>query len=181
MPKLRVLPKSTKLSASTKSRSEQGHLSLRRTQKQKFMPQKITDIKTNLCDGIQSIITQGESVRFFAPLKGGERVKDFTVTDSASCAGLHVGINEAGRKGLICFYFVEFPDKNKQEFRSGIVLLSLIREPEQLATLFNPEKLASLLRCDVKLAEGVIESLKNEFLSFQRLKLMYGIYQLMKV
>jgi hypothetical protein len=145
------------------------------------MPKNILETRTSLCEGIQGIITQGESVRFFAPLKGGDHVKDFTAKSDASVAGLHVGINEAGRKGLICFYFVEFPDKNKQEFRSGIVLLSLIREPEQLATLFNPIKLASLLRTEVATAEGIIESLKNDFLSFQRLKLMYGIYQLMKV
>ena len=144
------------------------------------MPKNILETQTSFCDGIQSIITQGESVRFFAPLSSNQKVKNFQASENSACAGLHVGVNEAGRKGLICFYFVDFEDKNKQEFKSGIVLLSLIRDREQLATLFNPTRLASLLRCDIDTARHIVDALKQEFLAYQRLKLMYGIYQLMK-
>lgn len=145
------------------------------------MPQKqdILETQNSFCEGIDSIIQSGESVRFFAPLQSGQRVKDFTAA-SAPCVGVHVGINEAGRKGLICFYFVEFPDTASQDYRSGIVLLSLVRDQSQLAMLFQPEKLAKLLRTNLNTATSIIESLKKDFLSFQRLKLMYGIYQLMK-
>jgi molybdopterin converting factor small subunit len=144
------------------------------------MPKYILETQNSFCDGLMTLMKSGESIRFFAPLVGGQRVKDFTANPDASCVGLHVGINEAGRQGLICFYFVEFPKADAKEFKSGIVLLSLIREKEQLATLFNPNKLASLLKTDEACAREIVENLKKDFLSFERLKMMYGIYELMK-
>lgn len=144
------------------------------------MPKYITETQSSFCDGLMNLMKSKESVRFFAPLVGGQRVKDFTASTDASCVGLHVGINEAGREGLICFYFVEFPRPEATEFKSGIVLLSLIRDKAQLATLFNPNKLAVLLKTDEACARGIVENLKKDFLSFERLKMMYGIYELMK-
>ena len=140
----------------------------------------LVEAQSSFCEGINSLIQSGESVRFFAPLSAGQKIKEFTASDDTPCVGLHVGINEAGREGLICFYFVEFAADGSQQFRSGIVLLSLIRNREQLATLFNPTKLAQLLKTDYDTAREVVESLKKDYLSFQRLKLMYGIHQLMQ-
>ncbi|MFC1640806.1 hypothetical protein ACFL2D_02010 [Patescibacteria group bacterium] len=140
----------------------------------------LTETQSSFCDGIQDLIDSGESVRFFAPLEEGNKIKDFEASGETHCTGLHVGINEAGRQGLICFYFVEFNKEDESDFQSGIVLLSLIRDRDQLSTLFNPTKLAALLRCDHNIASKIVDHLKKDFLSYQRLKLMYGIYQLMQ-
>lgn len=142
-------------------------------------PQHALELQNSFCDGLYDLVETKEAVRFFAPLTTGERVKNFEARQ-ADCVGLHVGINEAGRQGLICFYFVEVPKATDDSSRSGIVLLSLIRDREQLAGLFDPTKLASLLRTSQETAANIIESLKRDFLSFQRLKLMYGIYEFMK-
>ena len=144
---------------------------------QKYITQKT---ETSFCDGIQSLIHSGESVRFFAPLAKGTKVKEFEASEHSASSGIQVGINEAGREGLVCFYFVDFPKAGNQEFTSGIVLLSLVRDRNQLAALFNPTKLASLLKVDFATAKSIIQGLKKDFLSFQRLRLMYGVYQLMQ-
>ncbi len=121
-------------------------------------------------DSVFNQILSDEHVYVFAPLSVGEQVKQFTASE-APCTGLQLGINEGGKTGLMCFYFVEIEGHGAQA-KSNVALLSLVNTRNQLELLLNPYTLAQLLNVTPEMAQRLLLDLARDYQSYLRIRMI---------